>query len=256
MSKRPKCPFHLGFSSSKMPLRDRLINTPPLPIRNKTHRTDSPFLAPAPAMKASLYLVLATLFLACCFTTFAFVGHSALPSTRISTVLTAIRATRTRGVMTAGLFDGLFLSDTEKEDAYQKQQEILRARQNPEKQKAYFQEVNKRRATASQNFKEKFNLSKNGQQDPAVKWMELRKKGVIGEREKYEQYGETNRGIIIPQVHCCTKFGPPSQSHVRIISLPSFSLLSPSHCRSPSAILSTTRASGSTCVCLMWMRDT
>jgi hypothetical protein len=30
--------------------------------------------------------------------------------------------------------------------------------------------------------------------------MELRKKGVIGEREKYEQYGETNRGIIIPQV--------------------------------------------------------
>lgn len=57
--------------------------------------------------------------------------------------------------MTAGLFDGLFLSDNEKEEAYQKQQEILRARQNPEKQKAYFQEVNKRRATASQNFKEK-----------------------------------------------------------------------------------------------------
>eukprot|EP00624_Nannochloropsis_granulata_P003426 evm.model.NODE_27316_length_40306_cov_21.155485.2 len=151
-------------------------------------------------MKASLYLVLASLFLACCVTTFAFVSRSALPSTRISTVSTAIRATRTRGVVTAGLFDGLFLSDTEKEDAYQKQQEILRARQNPEKQKAYFQEVNKRRATASQNFKEKFNLSKNGKQDPAVKWMELRKKGVIGEREKYEQYGETNRGIIIPQV--------------------------------------------------------
>jgi len=104
-------------------------------------------------------------------------------------------------VVTAGLFDGLFLSDNEKEEAYQKQQEILRARQNPEKQKAYFQGVNKRRATASQNFKEKFNLSKNGKQDPAVKWMELRKKGVIGEREKYEQYGETNRGIIIPQVH-------------------------------------------------------
>jgi hypothetical protein len=102
-------------------------------------------------MKASLCLVLASLFLACCTTTFAFVARSALPSTASA----AVRAPRTRGLVTAGLFDGLFLSDNEKEEAYQKQQEILRARQNPEKQKAYFQEVNKRRATASQNFKEK-----------------------------------------------------------------------------------------------------
>lgn len=57
-----------------------------------------------------------------------FVARPALPST---TPL----STRTRGGMTAGLFDGLFLSDAEKEEAYQKQQEILRARQNPEKQR-------------------------------------------------------------------------------------------------------------------------
>ena len=36
--------------------------------------------------------------------------------------------------------------------------------------------------------------------DPAIKWMELRKQGKIKERETYEQYGETNRGIVIPQV--------------------------------------------------------
>jgi len=131
------------------------------------------------------------LLLTCASTALAFVVRPAYQVSQLR---------RIRGVMTAGLFDGLFLSDSEKEEAYQKQQEILRARQNPDKQKAYFQEVNKRRAEANKNYKEKFNLSKNGKQDPAIKWMELRKKGVIGEREKYEQYGETNRGIIIPQV--------------------------------------------------------
>lgn len=30
--------------------------------------------------------------------------------------------------------------------------------------------------------------------------MELRKQGKIKERETYEQYGDTNRGIVIPQV--------------------------------------------------------
>lgn len=37
-------------------------------------------------------------------------------------------------------------------------------------------------------------------QNPAIKWMELRKQGKIKDREKYEGYEETNRGIVIPQV--------------------------------------------------------
>ena len=65
---------------------------------------------------------------------------------------------------------------------------------------AYFNEVNKRRAEVNKEVSEKFNLSKGGKQDPAIKWMELRKQGKIKDREKYEQYGETNRGIVIPQV--------------------------------------------------------
>lgn len=32
---------------------------------------------------------------------------------------------------------------------------------------------------------EKFNLAKDGK-DPVIKWLELKKKGVIPEREKYE----------------------------------------------------------------------
>lgn len=85
-------------------------------------------------------------------------------------------------------------------DSDSKQQEILAARRDPKKQQAYFQQVNQRREQASKNVKELFNLSQGGKQDPAIKWMELRKQGKIKERETYEQYGDTNRGIIIPQV--------------------------------------------------------
>lgn len=72
----------------------------------------------------------------------------------------------------------------------------IHARTHPQ---AYFNEVNKRRAEVNKEVSEKFNLSKGGKQDPAIKWMELRKQGKIKDREKYEQYGETNRGIVIPQ---------------------------------------------------------
>ena len=62
-------------------------------------------------------------------------------------------------------------------------------------QKKYFNDVEARRRQASNAVGQKFNLSKGGKQDPAIKWMELRKKGVIGEREKYEGQ-ETNSGIV------------------------------------------------------------
>lgn len=68
---------------------------------------------------------------------------------------------RREGVITAGLFDGFNAErDRQKEEDYQRQQEILRARQDEGKQRQYFQEVNKRRAEVSKNINEKFNLAK------------------------------------------------------------------------------------------------
>lgn len=68
---------------------------------------------------------------------------------------------RRESVITAGLFDGFNAERArQKEEDYQKQQEILRARQDEGKQRQYFSEVNKRRAEVSKNINEKFNLAK------------------------------------------------------------------------------------------------
>ena len=84
-----------------------------------------------------------------------------LAPTYTTTPSSSCQQRRREGVITAGLFDGFNAERArQKEEDYQKQQEILRARQDEGKQRQYFSEVNKRRAEVSKNINEKFNLAK------------------------------------------------------------------------------------------------
>lgn len=90
----------------------------------------------------------------------------------------------------------------EKDDAFQKQQEILARRRDKGRNKAHFDEIRKRREELEAYYDER-RLKVPVGEDPIIAWQKLKDDGFLGERLGYDEMDEG--GIPIPMA----SFGIP-----------------------------------------------
>jgi hypothetical protein len=80
-----------------------------------------------------------------------------------------------------------------KDEAFKAQQEMLARRRDPEKQAAYFAEVEASRAEASKKDKELKELQKGGTGDALEEWKRLREEGKVQSMDEMERDADSAR---------------------------------------------------------------